>query len=199
MTKQEKDKMHFFDRKGCVRVPKPAVLSHSECVTVAALPESLFSMEVQARGHPNQTGPVFCSLCGYRGVWGINMASCVVLWRMVGSGSAPSLTPLRGLGGDFHSWAMKWMIEGNTDCLRADDRVHQQTNSRQQAAAYTRKQRAASLPSCFAFCTMFTAARIYFPVHLWNILKKDSITRSAPRHIEVVLNWRRLKEWKENN
>lgn len=39
-----------------------------------------------------------------------------------------------------------------------------------------RKQRAVSLCSCFAFCRMFTAAIIDFPVHLWNISKEDKIT-----------------------
>lgn len=54
-----------------------------------------------------------------------------------------------------------------------------------------RKQRAASLCSCFAFCRMFTAAIIDFPVHLWNILKEDKITsRTLACHSEL----RRLKQ-----
>lgn len=73
----------------------------------AAVCHGLFNMEVSSQGHPNQTAVVLCSLWGHGGAWGINMPKCVCVRLSVcgarndGSGKAPSLTPLHGIGWDF--------------------------------------------------------------------------------------------------
>ena len=77
----------------------------------AAVCHGLFNMEVSSQGHPNQTAVVLYSLWGHGGAWGINMPKCVCVCMYVclsvcgtrndGSGKAPSLTPLHGIGWDF--------------------------------------------------------------------------------------------------
>lgn len=178
---------------------------YSGCGTAVCF--SLSNMEVPSQSHPKQTRLVFCSLWGCGEVWGINtrvcVCLCVVKGLMVGSGNAPSLTPLHDIGWDFLvpelSWgglidvcvwapgnwygsafgqssSSDWYCHGLS---KKNSALHLRERTNWQCLLLIKNKEGGSLSQMFSCCVssrMFTASISDLSLYLWNILWVDKTT-----------------------